>query len=146
MLTLVHLTRARLNVTVFAVQRSCPSTQLEGKWKSTQPLPSPGSRKRKIRHWTDPRRCSTRTRLKSLTTQSRIFHWIENGILGCRKSVRVFTPPACVSWRYCKRTRNKVLAAEPTSKRRRREENGKGALKYRGISRGFAARFWRPPP
>ena len=28
------------------------------------------------------------------------------------------------SWRYCKRTRNKVLAAEPTSERRSREENG----------------------
>ena len=47
------------------------------------------------------------------------------------------------NWRYCKRTRNKVLAAEPTSERRSREENGRGTLKYRGISRGFAARFWR---
>ena len=28
------------------------------------------------------------------------------------------------SWRYCKRTRNKNLAAEPTSERRSREENG----------------------
>ena len=34
------------------------------------------------------------------------------------------------SWRYCKRTRNKVLAAA-------RGEWGVG------ISRGFAARFWR---
>ena len=28
------------------------------------------------------------------------------------------------SWRDCKRARNKVLAAEPTSERRSREENG----------------------
>ena len=28
------------------------------------------------------------------------------------------------SWRYCKRTRNKVLAAEPTSERRSHQENG----------------------
>ena len=39
------------------------------------------------------------------------------------------------SWRYCKRPRNKVLAAEPTSERRSREENGE-----RDSESGFAAR------
>ena len=32
--------------------------------------------------------------------------------------------PSLRSWRCCKRTRNKVLVAEPTSERRGREENG----------------------
>ena len=44
------------------------------------------------------------------------------------------------SWRYCKSTRNKVLAAETTSEQRSREENGEWDFE---ISRGFAARFWR---
>ena len=33
--------------------------------------------------------------------------------------------PSLRSWRYCKRPRNKVLAAEPTIERRSHEENGK---------------------
>ena len=35
------------------------------------------------------------------------------------------------SWRYCKRTRNKVLAAEPTSERRSCEENGESKTLFR---------------
>ena len=74
------------------------------------------------------------------------------------------------SWRYCKRPRNKVLAAEPTSERRSREENGerdseslspfspilphsprrrmgRGTLSPSPHSpRGFAARLSAPPP
>ena len=38
------------------------------------------------------------------------------------------------SWRYCKRTRNKVSAAKP---------RGEWGVGNKGISRGFAARFWR---
>ena len=46
--------------------------------------------------------------------------------------------PSLRSWWYCKRTRKKVLAAEPTSERRSRAENGEW-----DFSRGFAIRFWR---
>ena len=45
------------------------------------------------------------------------------------------------SWRYCKRTRKKVLAAEPTSERRSSKENGE--WDFENISRGFGACFWR---
>ena len=51
--------------------------------------------------------------------------------VGCIKE-RIKLPVSSLRrWRYCKRTRNKVLAAEPTSERRSREENGRGTLKYR---------------
>ena len=48
--------------------------------------------------------------------------------------------PGLRSWRDCKRTRNKVLAAEPTSEHRSREENGERDFVFLSISRGFAAR------
>ena len=44
------------------------------------------------------------------------------------------------SWRYCKRTLNKVLAAEPTSERRSREENRECDFESPLVSGGSAAK------
>ena len=49
-----------------------------------------------------------------------------DGSLGMRKLIHATCKcyASLRSWRYCKRTRNKVFAAEPTSEWRSREENG----------------------
>ena len=52
-----------------------------------------------------------------------------------RARLKLVTSPSLRSWRYCKRPRSKVLAREPTSERRSREEMGRGTLKYRYFRR-----------
>ena len=65
-------------------------------------------------------------------------------VSACRSKCTIYMPGFSLrSWRYCKCTRNKVLAAEPTSERRSREEKwGEGLISralYRQLRR--LARF-----